>query len=132
MDAALIILQQEMADSGDCNVPATVWTGLTGSGTDIVSGQMLKNGSQEGVRIMINAVQVQHSPTFTTPCADGPVSATLPLNFSEPYWLQQDFPAGGGSRQVKIELFDKGVEKLNGNPGTNAAYEAFLEVRRVR
>jgi hypothetical protein len=132
IDTTLMILDEGMSDQDECNVPATVWTGLTGSGTEIVSGQMLQNGSQAGVQILINAVQIKHSPTFATPCKHGTISKSIPLDFSESYWVHEDFPADGGSRQIKIDLFEKGVANLNEAPGTEASYDAFLEVRRVR
>jgi hypothetical protein len=118
IDTALAILDEGLSDQDECNVPATVWTGLIGSGTEIVSGQMLQNGSQAGVQILINAVTIKHRPTFATPCKHGTV--------------HEDFPAEGGIRQIKIDLFEKGVANLNEAPGTEASYEAFLEVRRVR
>jgi hypothetical protein len=132
LDALLTIFDEELPQQDECNVPATEWTGLDGSGTAIVSGQVLGGGPQAGVVIDFNSVAMKHDPSFATPCKHGKVGQKLPMDFSADSWIHEQFPAWGGSRQIRIEMLENGVKALNKSPGTSASYTAVLTVERLK
>jgi hypothetical protein len=115
----------------DCNVAATVWTGLEGDGTLIVKGGMVKSSRQDLVRVEFSTAGMDQSPTFKVPCKQETKTVTVPLSFSVSPFIQEDFPLSGGARNIKIDFFEKGIEKLqNGN--TIASYKAYLKIWRVK
>jgi hypothetical protein len=129
--ATLYIDDLQFPSNKDCDVPATVWTGLEGNGTLIVKGEMLKSSRLDLVRVEFSSAGMDHSPTFTTPCGDQTKTVTLPLSFSVSPFIQEDFPYTGGERNIKIDYFEKGVKQLK-RGGSDASYEAYLKVWRVK
>lgn len=115
----------------DCNVAATTWTGLEGTGVLIVSGEMRKGSQQDLVRVDFSSAGMDQTATFTTPCKDETRTVTLPLSFSVEPFFQEDFPLNGGARNIKIEFFEKGIENLRSG-GVSASYKAYLKVWRVK
>ncbi len=129
--ATLYIDDLQFPSNKDCNVPATVWTGLEGIGTLIVKGEMVKSSREDLVRVEFSSAAMDHSPTFTTPCGDQTKTVTLPLSFSVNPFIEEDFPLLGGARNIKIDYFEKGIERLKSG-GSTASYKAYLKVWRVR
>jgi len=115
----------------DCNVAATVWTGLEGDGTLIVKGEMVKSSRLDLVRIEFSSAVIDHSPTFKIPCKEETRTVTVPVSFSASPFIQEDFPLSGGARNIKIDFFEKGIEKLQSG-FTIASYKAYLKVWRVK
>jgi hypothetical protein len=115
----------------DCNVAATTWTGLEGTGTLIVRGEMLKASQQDMVRINFLSAAMDQTVTFTTPCKDETRTVTLPLSFSKEPFLQEDFPLSGGARNIHIAFFENGVNRLQSG-FTIASYQAYLKIWRVK
>jgi hypothetical protein len=132
LDTTVTIYDEQVADQDECNVPATTWTGLEGTGSAIVSGQLLNGGTREGVRVIIDSVSIKLDPGFNVPCKHGNLSRTLPMDFSHVSWVSETFPPHGGTRQIKIDQLETGVAALNKSPGTSARYSAILTVRRYK
>jgi hypothetical protein len=129
----LVIQDEEMPPDDECNVPATTWTGLQGSGTAKVTGQLVNGPPQAGVTIDFATVDiVKWAPTYNIPCKDGPLNKTLVLNFQQNDWAHEQFPISGGSREIQIDFLEQGVKNLNASPGTTASYDAILTVKRVK
>ena len=129
--ATLYIDDLQFPSNKDCNVAATVWTGLEGTGSLIVKGEMVKSSRLDLVRVEFSSAGMDHSPTFTTPCGDQTKTVTLPLSFSVTPFIQEEFPLSGGARNIKIDYFEKGVELLKSG-GASASYKAYLKVWRVK
>ena len=129
--ATLYIEDLQWPSNKDCNVAATTWTGLEGTGTLIASGEMLKGSQQDMVRIDFSSAAMDQTPTFTIPCKDETKTVTAPLSFSVKPFIQEDFPLLGGARNIKVDFFEKGIEKLKSG-FTIASYEAYLKVWRVK
>lgn len=128
----LNILDMNVPDQSECNAPETFWDNLIGSGTDIVSGQYLGKGNQADVRFEMTSIQITHTPKFTIPCKKGNISNFLSLSFTTGNGVNEVFPASGGTRQIKIDLMEKGVARLNSSPGTSASYTAYLTLKRAQ
>jgi len=129
--ATIYIEDLQWPSNKDCNVAATTWTGLEGTGTLIVSGEMVKSSRQDLVRINFSSAGMDQTPTFTIPCKDETRTVTAPLSFSVEPFIQEDFPLSGGARNIKIDFFEKGIEKLKSG-FTVASYKAYLKVWRVK
>jgi hypothetical protein len=132
IEATLTVNDAQLPKQDECNVPATTWTGLDGSGDNTVKGKWVKNGIEYGVTIELNAVDVKHTPAFSTPCKHGTVQRTLPMSFFESQWVYEQLPAWGDVRQIKIDQMEQGVKRLNKSPGTSASYTAVLTVWRIK
>ncbi len=123
---------EEMPPEDECNVPATKWTGLQGSGTAKVTGQLVNSPPQAGVTIDFATVDFKHNPSYHVPCKDWPLDNTLILGFQENDWIHEQFPISGGSREIQIDTLEQSVKNLNKSRGTTAYYDAILTLKRVK
>jgi len=112
-----------------CNVPATVFKGLSGSGKATASGKFTGN---QVVTFMLTDAKIEQDASFTLFCKDGSITRFLPLSYSGSNWIQEDFLDAGGMRSVEINTFERGVDELKDNPGTDAYYSAVLIVEKIK
>ncbi len=129
--ATIYIEDLQWPSNKDCNVAATTWTGLEGTGTLIVSGEMVKSSRQDLVRVNFSSAAMDQTGTFTIPCKEETRTVPLPMSFSVSPFIQEDFPLQGGARNIKIDFFEKGIKNLQSG-WTIASYKAYLKVWRVK
>ena len=59
------------------------------------------------------------------------LSGVYPTTSNDP-WISAHYFMGGGQQNVKIDMFEIPMQKLNGSPGVSVSYTATLTLEKVQ
>jgi hypothetical protein len=119
-----------------CIVADALWTPKGGTGTVSVEGTIDKY-TNSGITITLDNPKNNYSLYFRVPCKDGPPAsgnASLDISGTSSPWIKETFSPEGGTKLIKIDLFEKAMDNLNNKSGgtTTATYTAELSLKRVK
>jgi hypothetical protein len=59
------------------------------------------------------------------------VAGVYPSSAKEDPWISATFPGGSGQQDIKLDMFEIPMNKMNGNPGLSVSYTATVTLEKV-